>query len=395
MPNPETTSAPHNGTSRRFSTPRADGAPRPAPISSAPRPNPTRARFGAPSPSVPPPLPRNSNLPVLSAPMRSAAALPTYATPPKRAAAVDRSWPPPKSDSQLSRHSCIRLEPAGRASEGNREDRAPTAEVQAQSRAKGRAFESTGHNAEAVVHRVPALDPRRSVEAARTSWIDAGWEGVSVERAHMNELPVVTARPRLETLPGLGPDGKPIHEAQEMEWTTTLVHARASRSTPVRSSPPPFVPTPRFKRRWPIIFSTLAAALSVCLAKGAVIAWKSTPGIAAPTSHSSTSSPRSGAPAIAGIVPSDPSSSPIAAKVSAAAAPARAPGIRAAATSSEPLPLKPRYRGKPTPRSIEAAGPRPIEGAARPASEDPVPRSAGTGFARAHQSVSVPSDNPY
>jgi len=388
MPNPETTSAPHNGTSRRFSTPRADGAPRPAPISSAPRPNPTRARFGAPSPSVPPPLPRNSNLPVLSPPMRSGATLATGATPPKRAAAVKPSWPEPKRDSQLCLHSCIRLEPASQASDCNCEERAATAGIQSQSGAKGRAFESTRYNADAIVLRAPALDTLRSVEAARTSWIDAGWEALSVEQAHMNELPVVTARPRLETLRGIGPDGGgPVHEAQEMEWTTTLDYARASSSTPARSSPLAFAPTPRISRRWRMLLPTLAAALSICLAKGAVITWMGESGIAAPASQSSTSSTRPGARAIRSTVPSDPSPSPIAGEVSAPVVLARAPELRAPANSSEQQAPKPPYKGKPTPRALDVV--------ARASWENIAPRSAGTGSSRAGKSVGVVSDNPY
>jgi hypothetical protein len=125
-----------------------------------------------------------------------------------------------------------------------------------------------------------ALAARRSVEAARTSSIDAEREALSVAPAPQCELQSVSARPRLETLPGIGPDEQAAPRSQELEWTTTLDGERSPSSTRGRSMPPLIRTKPRPARRSSLLLPALALALSLGLG---VFAWTDGRGVSSRT----------------------------------------------------------------------------------------------------------------
>jgi len=93
------------------------------------------------------------------------------------------------------------------------------------------------------------------VRHAHMSSIDDGWETLSVAATQERTLPTVTARPRLETLPGIGPSSQPALAAK-----------------------------PRRPRRSPIFVSLLAAMVAIGVALAALIAWRNAPRMFAPPS---------------------------------------------------------------------------------------------------------------
>jgi hypothetical protein len=117
-------------------------------------------------------------------------------------------------------------------------------------------------------------------QTARTSSIDAAWETLSVAPTQENTFQTVSARPRFETLPGLGVESRPALQAEETEWTTTLDGERLARSATVRSAPRAArASEPRRSGRSSVLSSILAAALSLGLAIFAVLVWNGSTGI--------------------------------------------------------------------------------------------------------------------
>lgn len=170
------------------------------------------------------------------------------------------------------------------------------------------------------------------VSQARTSSIDAEWESLSLAKAQERTLPTASARPRFETLPGIGPETRPRAE-----------------------------PKPRGSRGRPL--QLLAATLSLSLALVAALAGPIDPGI-----FSARSPVLSVQSKFVASATSEPSVSPI----SAPALPLAVARVSAAeppltASQSEPPRAKPMRRRKPVLRPTEPdrAWPRTTPGPVR------------------------------
>jgi len=104
--------------------------------------------------------------------------------------------------------------------------------------------ETTSDDARVPSHSCISLDDE---SRPRTSSIDAGWDTLSVVPVEEDLLPTVSARPRFETLPGLGPDSEPA-----------------------------VAPKPRRARRAPFGELVLRAMLVIALAAAVVVTWRNT-----------------------------------------------------------------------------------------------------------------------
>ena len=186
------------------------------------------------------------------------------------------------------------------------------------------------------------------VTKARTSAIDAEWESLSAAETKEVELPTALARPRFETLPGLGPETQPA-----------TVQPRLSR----RSS----------SRR-----STLAATLALSLALGAVLVLRVCPGVFAPLAAIDRANLVAAAtkPALPLSVPGEPLPAQIVAAAEA----------RAAASPPELPSAKPTRNNQPM---------RPLPAAPGLTAESRAPRWVPARGRHARQVELASSDNPY
>jgi len=185
---------------------------------------------------------------------------------------------------------------------------------------------------------------------ARTSSIDAEWETLSVVATERSALPTVSARPRMETLPGIGTVDQPAATV---------------------------VPKPRRSAGSRLFISVLAATFTSSVAFIGISAWQS-------------QQPHSFAVALAPIAPIAPAPPPRSAEAPSLSSPApvalaaRAPTL---ASNTELAPAKPASRGNAQPRSISSA--------TRPSAEAPAPRPVTSNRFRAHKIVLAATDNPY
>ena len=223
-------------------------------------------------------------------------------------------------------------------------------------------------------------------QTARTSSIDAEWDSLWVEATRQSTLETVSARPRFETLPGLGTERQPEPPAPELECTTTFAADRPASSAPEPTAPPPTIATKaRRSGRTPSLISILAAALSISLGFVGVFVWRNHPGISGPHSPAlsahgdpssllADSSPLSLPPI---STPSQPSASVLALE----------PQAPVAASQAEPPPATPSPEAKPAPRPILAS--------TRLSVKVPAPRLAAASSYRARHREVVATDNPY
>jgi len=164
-------------------------------------------------------------------------------------------------------------------------------------------------------------------QTGRTSSIDAEWEALSVASTHERTLPTASARPRFETLPGLGPASEPT------------------------ASAPPVTLAPRVSARSPRLGSALAATLSLSLVVVAVLVWRSDTGIAAaPAPAASVQSNLVVAMSDPSQLPMSHASQPPDTSQPRASSLARGPEASAATSKHDPPKFKPRRHGKPQPR---------------------------------------------
>ena len=190
------------------------------------------------------------------------------------------------------------------------------------------------------------------VRHTRTSSIDAEWEALAIAPTQESTLPSVSARPRFETLPRLGPVSQPAA-----------------------------APTPPRSRRSPLLVAVLAAALSMSLALLVAFIWRNELEVFAPPTLAL------GAQSNPIAATSEPSVSPLAAPAQPLAALVPTAVFPTAASETEPPPAKPAHKSKPAPRSMPPA--------ARWAIEIPAPRLASANSFRAHPGALAGTDNPY
>jgi hypothetical protein len=186
-----------------------------------------------------------------------------------------------------------------------------------------------------------------SSQAGRTSSIDAEWDALSVASTQPCALQALSARPRLDTLPGIGPAGRLASQAHELERMTTLGAGRPASATSLRSTQSE-APKPRRSLRSRLLVSTLAATLSSGLALVAVVVWDSDTGLSA--SRALALGVQSNlAAAISAPYPSpmsDPSQTPISA-LAPPLPPALVSAPEATEIASTAEPAKPARRYKP------------------------------------------------
>ena len=182
---------------------------------------------------------------------------------------------------------------------------------------------------------------------ARTSSIDAEWEALSAVPTECEVLPTVSARPRMETLPGIGTVDLPA---------------------------PSVVPKPRRSAGSRLFISMLAATLTSSVAFVGMSAWQSHE----PHSFAIAPAPvaRVPQPHLA-EAPSWSSPAPVALAL-------QAPAI---AGDAEPAPAKLTRQDQPQPRAVTTA--------ARLGSEGPAPRTMPTRSYRVRKVALAPTDNPY
>jgi hypothetical protein len=165
------------------------------------------------------------------------------------------------------------------------------------------------------------------------SSIDAQWETLSVAPPQESVQPA-SARPRFETLPGMGP---------------------GTQSTFARHVPPPLgASKPLHSGQSSLLRSALAVALSIGLAVVAVRVWLNNGDNSEPRSLAQTLAPTVQSHLVTAV--SDPSSPPISDRAQplaplpdlAAEAPPRA-------TKAEPAPMKSSRKWRPRPRKSELA----------------------------------------
>lgn len=187
---------------------------------------------------------------------------------------------------------------------------------------------------------------------ARTSSIDAEWETLSALPAQVQPLPRVTARPRIETLPGIGSVDLPPLEVA--------------------------LPNPQRSAGSRLLVSVFAATLASSLAFIGVSTWQTQ------QAHSSQQ-PNSISVALAA-----PASLPRSVPAQSLSLPppaAPAPPAPATASIAEPSPTKPANPGERQPRSGSSA--------IRPSSKVAAPRLLATSGPRAHKVALASTDNPY
>ncbi|HYQ01145.1 MAG TPA: hypothetical protein VER96_20885 [Polyangiaceae bacterium] len=208
--------------------------------------------------------------------------------------------------------------------------------------------ETTPDDARVPSHSCISLD---DINQPRTSSIDAGWDTLSVVPAEEDLLPTVSARPRFETLPGLGPD-------------SDLAVA----------------PKPRRARRAPLGEFVLRAMLVLTLAAAVVVTWRNTSvffeqAALVPILQSNLVA-----------VASQPVASPV-----AFVAPPLATAVALVAEPPVPAsnvelpPAKPASQGKPLPRAVPAV---------RVATAAPAQKFSTASNYRSRQTLST-TDNPY
>jgi hypothetical protein len=182
---------------------------------------------------------------------------------------------------------------------------------------------------------------------ARTSSIDAEWERLFVVPTERNALPTVSARPRMETLPGLGTVDQPA---------------------------PTLVPKPRRSAGSRLFVSMVAATLASAVAFVGIRAWENR-------------QPSSIAIALASVAPAAlprSAETPSWSSPAPVALAARAPAL---ASNIELAPAKPAPLGTPEPR--------PISNATHPSAAAPAHRPLTSNSFRARKVVLVATDNPY
>lgn len=188
----------------------------------------------------------------------------------------------------------------------------------------------------------------------RISYIDAEWEVLSLAPTRERALPMVPARARLATLPGLGPES---HFDRQ----------------------PALTPKPRRSRRPSFLASTLTAALTLGLALAAMVGWRNDGMFAnhAPV-PSFQSDPAAVAAELSAATPAELAPPP-SAHVVATEAPAPANQL-------ELPPSKPAPKSKRVPRAVLTT--------ARVATEISTPRVMSASNFRSRQALAS-TDNPY
>ncbi|HYQ44969.1 MAG TPA: hypothetical protein VER11_23445 [Polyangiaceae bacterium] len=211
--------------------------------------------------------------------------------------------------------------------------------------------ETTSDQAHVPFHSCIRLE---DVGQARTSSIDAEWDTLSFAVIPERTLPTVSARPRFETLPGLGPESEPAI-------------------------------APRRSHRPVLLVSMLAAALAIGFSFVAAVVERNSPILFAPPTLAPpvvTKSEQSNLPALTSEPP--PRTSDTAPPLpSARVAPAQAPAL---ASKVEPPLAKVARNSRAMPRAILST--------ARVASEIPEPRFSSVNNHRAGQALAS-TDNPY
>jgi|GEM_PF-1592549 len=194
---------------------------------------------------------------------------------------------------------------------------------------------------------------------ARTSSIDAEWDALSVvSTEECYALPTVSARPRMETLPGIGTVDLPA---------------------------PSVVTKPRRSAGARLFFSVLAATLASSAAFIGISAWQShgLHSVALSLAPVALAAPAT-QPRSAGV-PS-PSSPPSPSPVTLAPQPGASVSA-AIVSNAEPAPAKPTRYGTTQPRSASTP--------TRPSAEAPAARPVTTHSFRTRKVALAPTDNPY